>query len=71
MSRPSLVELENHAEFIQRHIGPSVKQQAEMAQAMGYDSLDALIDAAVRRDCGPGSRSRRAPRQRPARRARR
>jgi glycine dehydrogenase len=53
MSRPSLFELENHSEFIQRHIGPSVKQQAEMAQAIGYDSLDALIDdtvpAAIRR----------------------
>ncbi len=53
MSRPSLFELENHSDFIQRHIGPSVKQQAEMAQAIGYDSLDALIDdtvpAAIRR----------------------
>jgi glycine dehydrogenase len=47
MSRPSLFELENHAEFIQRHIGPSVKQQAEMAQTLGYNSLDALIDDTV------------------------
>jgi glycine dehydrogenase len=47
MSRPSLFELENHADFIQRHIGPSVKQQAEMAQTLGYDSLDALIDDTV------------------------
>ena len=47
MSRPSLFELENHSDFIQRHIGPSVKQQTEMAQAMGYDNLDALIDATV------------------------
>ncbi len=43
MSRPSLFELENHSDFIQRHIGPSVKQQTEMARAMGYDNLDALI----------------------------
>ena len=53
MSRPSLHDLENHADFIQRHIGPTVKQQEEMARAMGYDSLDALIDdtvpAAIRR----------------------
>ncbi|MEJ2530154.1 MAG: aminomethyl-transferring glycine dehydrogenase [Halioglobus sp.] len=53
MSRPSLHDLENHADFIQRHIGPSVKQQEEMARAMGYESLDALIDdtvpAAIRR----------------------
>ncbi|KZX55103.1 glycine dehydrogenase (aminomethyl-transferring) [Halioglobus sp. HI00S01] len=53
MSRPSLFELENHSDFIQRHIGPTVKQQREMAQILGYDSLDALIDntvpAAIRR----------------------
>ena len=53
MTGPSLSDLENHEEFIQRHIGPTVKQQAEMARAIGYDSLDALIDdtvpAAIRR----------------------
>ena len=53
MSRPSLFELENHSDFIQRHIGPSASQQTDMARAMGYDSLDALIDdtvpAAIRR----------------------
>src|SRR5210317_286711 len=47
MSRPSLFELENHSDFIQRHMGPAVKQQTEMAQALGYDNLDALIDATV------------------------
>jgi glycine dehydrogenase len=47
MTRPSLHDLENHAEFIQRHIGPTPDQQAQMAQAIGYDSLDALIDATV------------------------
>jgi glycine dehydrogenase len=67
MSRPSLLELENHADFIQRHIGPTVNQQAEMAQAMGYDSLDALIDdtvpAAIRRQQAmdlPSARSEQA-----------
>ncbi len=53
MSRFSLADLEHHAEFIQRHIGPTVKQQEEMARALGYASLDALIDdtvpAAIRR----------------------
>ena len=48
-----LSQLENPAEFIQRHIGPTPKQQTEMARAIGYDSLDALIDdtvpAAIRR----------------------
>ena len=47
MTRPALSDLENHADFIKRHIGPTVKQQAEMAQAIGYDSLDALIDDTV------------------------
>ena len=47
MSRPSLLDLENQSDFIQRHIGPTVKQQTEMAQAMGYDNLDALIDDTV------------------------
>jgi len=47
MTRPSLCDLENHADFIKRHIGPTVKQQAEMAQAIGYDSLDELIDDTV------------------------
>ncbi|MEP1594406.1 MAG: hypothetical protein ABJK20_07535, partial [Halieaceae bacterium] len=47
MSRESLFDLENHQEFIQRHIGPTIKQQQEMAQILGYDSLDALIDATV------------------------
>ena len=47
MTRPSLPDLENHAEFIQRHIGPTPSQQAEMARAIGYDCLDALIDGSA------------------------
>ena len=54
MSRPSLIDLENRSDFIRRHIGPTKQQQTEMARAIGYDSLDALIDAtvpaAIRRD---------------------
>ncbi len=54
MPRASLHELENHSDFIQRHIGPSSNQQQEMARTLGYDSLDALIEAtvpsAIRRD---------------------
>ena len=67
MTGPSLSDLENHEEFIQRHIGPTVKQQAEMARAIGYDSLDALIDdtvpAAIRRQQPmdlPGARTEQA-----------
>ncbi|KAA1192753.1 aminomethyl-transferring glycine dehydrogenase [Pseudohalioglobus sediminis] len=61
MSRPSLFELENHSDFIQRHIGPTVKQQEEMARTLGYDSLDALIDDTV-----PAAIRRQAPMDLPA-----
>ncbi len=66
MSRPSLSELENHTDFVQRHIGPTPKQQKAMARALGYDSLDALIDdtvpGAIRREHAmqlPGAASER------------
>ena len=53
MSRAALLELENRSDFIQRHIGPTAKQQALMAKTLGYNSLDALIEdtvpAAIRR----------------------
>ena len=47
MKRASLSALENQVDFIQRHIGPSVAQQTEMVQAMGYDDLDALIEDTI------------------------
>ena len=47
MKRVPLSELENHTDFIQRHIGPSLAQQTEMAQAIGYESLDALIEDTI------------------------
>lgn len=47
MSINRLTELEGHDEFLARHIGPSAAQQAEMALAAGYKSVDALIDATV------------------------
>lgn len=47
MSMQRLTELEGHDEFLARHIGPSAAQQAEMALAVGYDSVEALIDATV------------------------
>ena len=58
MSRPSLFELENHSDFIQRHIGPTPQQQTTMARAIGYESLDALIDDTV-----PGAIRRQEPMQ--------
>ncbi len=47
MTRRTLSELENHDDFIRRHVGPGPAEQQEMAQALGYDSLDALIDDTV------------------------
>ena len=36
--------------FQERHIGPSAEDQAEMLATVGYDSLDAFIDAVVPAD---------------------
>src|SRR3954465_3944751 len=33
--------------FIPRHIGPSAAEQREMLETLGFDSLDAMIDATV------------------------
>ena len=46
-ARPSLVELEHAQPFSMRHIGPREKDQAAMLAELGYDSLDALEEAAV------------------------
>ncbi|MEX2407495.1 MAG: aminomethyl-transferring glycine dehydrogenase [Rhodovibrionaceae bacterium] len=43
----SLHDLQQQSDFIRRHIGPGPAARAEMLKALGYDSLDALIDAAV------------------------
>lgn len=46
-SASNLQQLEANDQFIQRHIGPTKQQQQEMAQAIGYASVAALIDATV------------------------
>ena len=43
----SLDELEDHAEFLPRHIGPSADDQAQMLAALGLSSLDELIERVV------------------------
>ncbi|MFT7287356.1 MAG: glycine dehydrogenase [Halieaceae bacterium] len=58
MTQNRLRELEAHDEFIALHIGPTPAQQQEMALAVGYASLDALVDATV-----PKSIQRREPMQ--------
>ena len=40
----------DHDLFQDRHIGPSPEDQAAMLQTLGYDSLDAFIDAVVPAD---------------------
>ncbi len=43
----SLDDLENHAEFTARHVGPDPSDQAKMLAELGVPSLDALIDQVV------------------------
>ena len=46
-SAPSLDSLQYHGEFIDRHIGPSELQIAQMLQALKLDSLDDLVAKTV------------------------
>ena len=41
---PAVPEAES---FVQRHVGPSPEEQQAMLRALGYDTLDAFVDAAV------------------------
>lgn len=50
MTTTTLHQLENHGEFIARHIGPSADETAAMLTTLGADSLEALT-----RDTVPGS----------------
>ena len=43
----SFTEYEQTDDFIQRHVGPGDGEIAEMLQALGLESLDALVEAAV------------------------
>ena len=46
-SSPSLLELEHHPEFIERHIGPNDAEIQEMLDVVGYESLESMTDAIV------------------------
>ncbi|MBP3985946.1 aminomethyl-transferring glycine dehydrogenase [Pseudoxanthomonas helianthi] len=55
MSQPSLrasslLDLEHHDAFVERHIGPNDAEIAQMLRVVGHDSLDAMTEAIV-----PGS----------------
>jgi glycine dehydrogenase len=43
----SLLELEHHSAFVERHIGPNDAEIAHMLQVIGHDSLDGMTDAIV------------------------
>ncbi|MFS8063718.1 MAG: aminomethyl-transferring glycine dehydrogenase, partial [Luteimonas sp.] len=43
----SLLELEHHHAFVDRHIGPNDAEIAQMLRVVGHDSLDAMTDAIV------------------------
>lgn len=43
----SLTELEQHDDFVRRHIGPESHEQQQMLSAMGLESLDQLIEQTV------------------------
>ena len=44
---PSLLDLEHHDAFIERHIGPNDAEIAHMLKAIGHDSLEGMTDAIV------------------------
>ncbi|MCR6662409.1 MAG: aminomethyl-transferring glycine dehydrogenase [Luteimonas sp.] len=43
----SLLDLEHHDAFVERHIGPNDAEIAQMLRTVGHDSLDALTSAIV------------------------
>ena len=47
MSHLPLSALEQHDEFIERHIGPCAAETQDMLAAIGATSLDQLIDQTV------------------------
>jgi glycine dehydrogenase len=46
-TRPSLADLESAVPFAPRHIGPDADEQGKMLAAVGFGSLDELVDAAL------------------------
>ncbi len=45
--KPNSGTLAHPDQFIRRHIGPNAAETAEMLKQVGFDSLDALVEAAV------------------------
>lgn len=59
----TLSQLENSGAFIERHIGPDAAQQQEMLNAVGAESLNALIGQIVPKDIQLATRHRWARRR--------
>ena len=47
LPRPTLNELRDGGEFVRRHIGPDELELADMLAVLGFETLDALLDAVV------------------------
>ena len=47
MTQSTPLSLTEDGSFIERHIGPGERETAEMLQTLGYETLDALIEATV------------------------
>ena len=47
MTKSTALSLSDDGSFIPRHIGPNQHETAAMLEAVGHDTLDALIDATV------------------------
>ena len=45
--RPALADLEQHGDFVGRHIGPGAAEQQAMLAQLGYDSMDSFIKKVV------------------------
>jgi glycine dehydrogenase len=50
IARASLGDVLQHGDFARRHIGPGEAEQQRMLDALGYETMDAFIDAALPRE---------------------
>ena len=45
--RPALADLEQHGDFVERHIGPGAAEQKAMLAQLGYENMDSFIKKVV------------------------
>lgn len=46
-NKHTITELENHGDFVQRHIGPRQDDQMKMLHSLGYDKMEDFVSAVV------------------------